>query len=114
LGHTFAAPRLPVTPISTTASFSRSPSEATALYGWRPYMHDPALAHWLHRITCPTLVLWGVEDGIVPPSYGAQLADALPDALFVTVSAAAHYPQIEEPEQVAALIERFAFGEHRP
>ena len=77
-------------------------------------MHDPALAHWLHRITCPTLVLWGVEDGIVPPSYGAQLADALPDALFVTVSAAAHYPQIEEPEQVAALIERFAFGEHRP
>jgi pimeloyl-ACP methyl ester carboxylesterase len=22
--------------------------EATALYGWRPYMHDPSLVHWLH------------------------------------------------------------------
>ena len=27
--------------------------EATSLYGWKPYMHDPALVHWLHRITRP-------------------------------------------------------------
>src|SRR5437660_4009258 len=36
--------------------------EATALYGWKPYMHDPALGHWLQRMTRPALVLWG-EDG---------------------------------------------------
>jgi pimeloyl-ACP methyl ester carboxylesterase len=118
LGRTFAEPLRAVPDYaklddSELLSIARD-REATALYGWRPYMHDPALAHWLHRITRPTLVLWGVEDGIVPPSYGAQLADALPDALFVTIPGAAHYPQIEEPEQVAALIERFAFGEHRP
>ena len=46
--------------------------EATALYGWRPYMHDPALAHWLHRITRPTLVLWGEADGIVTPRLMAS------------------------------------------
>jgi pimeloyl-ACP methyl ester carboxylesterase len=82
--------------------------EATALYGWRPYMHDPALAHWLHRITRPSLVLWGEEDGIVTPLYGELLAAALPNARFERIAQAAHYPQIEQPEKVAAAIERFA------
>ena len=60
--------------------------EATALYGWKPYMHDPALAHWLHRITRPTLVLWGEEDGIVTPAYGERLAAALPNARFELIA----------------------------
>jgi pimeloyl-ACP methyl ester carboxylesterase len=82
--------------------------EATALYGWRPYMHDPALVHWLHRVTRPALVLWGEADGIVAPRYGERLAASLPDARFELVGNAAHYPQIEQPEAVAAAIERFA------
>ena len=84
--------------------------EATALYGWKPYMHDPALAHWLHRITKPALVLWGDRDGIVPPFYGEKLAAALPNARFERIAGAAHYPQIEQPEAVAGAIERFAAG----
>jgi pimeloyl-ACP methyl ester carboxylesterase len=83
--------------------------EATSLYGWKPYMHDPALAHWLHRITRRTLVLWGGKDGIVAPSYGERLAAALPNARFDRIAAAAHYPQIEQPDAVAGLIERFVF-----
>src|SRR5260370_37747196 len=31
--------------------------EATALYGWKPYIHDPALGHLLHRIAPPALLL---------------------------------------------------------
>ncbi|HVB17447.1 MAG TPA: alpha/beta hydrolase [Stellaceae bacterium] len=84
--------------------------EATALYGWKPYMHDPALLHWLHRVTRPALVLWGEQDGIVPPSYGERLAASLPNARFAPISDAAHYPQIEQPERVAAAIERFALS----
>ena len=34
---------------------------ATALYGWRPYMHNPGLRQWLHRVRVPTLVLWGEQ-----------------------------------------------------
>jgi pimeloyl-ACP methyl ester carboxylesterase len=82
--------------------------EATALYGWKPYMHDPALVHWLHRITRPALVLWGDQDGIVAPSYGEKLATALPRARFEHVAGAGHYPQIEQPDAVAAAIEKFA------
>ena len=86
--------------------------EATALYGWKPYMHDPALAHWLHRVTCPALVLWGERDGVVAPAYGERLAAALPNARFERVAGAAHYPQIEQPDAVAAAIEAFA-GQNR-
>ena len=87
--------------------------EATALYGWKPYMHDPALAHWLHRITRPALVLWGEADGIVAPAYGERLAAALPHARFQCLAAAAHHPQIEQPEAVAQAIRRFS-EENRP
>jgi len=82
--------------------------EATSLYGWKPYMHDPALVHWLHRVACPALVLWGERDGIVAPSYGQRLAAALPNARFETIAGAAHYPQIEQPDAAGAAIERFA------
>jgi pimeloyl-ACP methyl ester carboxylesterase len=82
--------------------------EATALYGWKPFLHDPALLHWLHRITRPALVLWGEQDGIVAPAYGEKLAAALPDARFALVGGAAHYPQIEQPQAVAAAIAGFA------
>jgi pimeloyl-ACP methyl ester carboxylesterase len=82
--------------------------EAISLYGWKPYMHDPALVHWLHRITRPALVLWGDADGIVAPDYGERLAATLPDARFERIAGAAHYPQIEQPEAVATAIERFA------
>jgi pimeloyl-ACP methyl ester carboxylesterase len=87
--------------------------EATALYGWKPYMHNPALRHWLHRITRPALVLWGAQDGIVAPAYGERLAAALPEARFERIAGGAHYPQVEQPDLVAALIERFA-QENRP
>jgi pimeloyl-ACP methyl ester carboxylesterase len=67
-------------------------------------MHDPALVHWLHRITRATLVLWGEQDGIAPPAYGEKLAAAIPHSRFHTIPGAAHYPQIEHPEAVAAAI----------
>jgi pimeloyl-ACP methyl ester carboxylesterase len=81
---------------------------ATALYGWRPFMHDPGLRQWLHRVRVPSFVIWGESDGIVTPEYGENLCRALPDARFARVAQAGHYPQIEQPDEVAALIEDFA------
>ena len=81
------------------------------LYGWRPYMHNPGLKQWLHRVRAPTLVVWGDNDGIVTPEYGEKLAAALPNAKFERIAQAGHYPQIERPEAVAAAIEQFAATE---
>jgi pimeloyl-ACP methyl ester carboxylesterase len=84
---------------------------ATALYGWRPYMHDPALGRWLHRVRVPTLIVWGESDGIVTAAYGEKLCRSLPDARLALIPEAGHYPQIERPEAVADAIERFARAE---
>jgi len=84
---------------------------ATTLYGWRPYMHNPGLRQWLHRVRVPTLVLWGQSDGIVPPDYGQRLSRSLPDARFELIPEAGHYPQVERPKAVADTIERFARAE---
>jgi pimeloyl-ACP methyl ester carboxylesterase len=84
---------------------------ATALYGWRPYMHNPGLRQWLHRVRVPTLVLWGQGDGIVPPDYGQRLSRSLPDARFELIPESGHYPQIERPDVVSNAIESFARAE---
>ena len=85
--------------------------QATALYGWRPYMHNPGLRQWLHRVRVPTLVIWGESDGIVTSDYGRKLCQSLPTARFEPIPQAGHYPQLEQPDQVADSIERFARAE---
>src|SRR6185436_4234547 len=78
--------------------------EATALYAWEPYFHNPKLRQWLHRITVPTLLLWGADDRFVTAAYyGDAFRTAIPGARFETVAGAGHFPHIEAP---AALVER--------
>lgn len=77
------------------------------LYGWRPYMHNPALLRRLHRIHVPTLVLWGESDGVVKPDYGRAYAGAIPGAVFETVAEAGHLPHVEQPEAVAGRVAAF-------
>lgn len=78
-----------------------------AYYAWRPYMHNPGLKRWLHRIDIPALVLWGDQDRFATADYGRKLAGALPKAEFKLITGAGHYPQIEQPEAVARAIDAF-------
>jgi len=78
--------------------------EATALYAWEPYFHNPKLRQWLHRIKLPTLLLWGADDRFVTAAYyGDAYRTAIPGARFETIAGAGHFPHIEAPE---ALVER--------
>src|SRR5437867_3427628 len=72
--------------------------EASARYGWSPYMHDPKLKGRLHRIRIPTLFLWGVADRILSEEYGRAYCAAIPDTRFETIPHAGHYPHIEAPD----------------
>ncbi len=81
--------------------------DALCLYGWHPYLYNPRLAYWLNRIAVPTLVVWGGNDGIVSPDYGRAYARRIPGARFETIADCGHHPEIERPEQLAALIGSF-------
>jgi len=82
--------------------------EATALYAWEPYFHNPKLKRWLHRISVPTLLLWGADDRFVTAAYyGAACRGAIPGARFETIDGAGHFPHIEEPRAFAERVRGF-------
>ncbi len=51
----------------------------------------------LSRVQTPTLVVTGQEDTFVAPVQSEQLAETLPDALFVPLQGCGHLPQEECP-----------------
>lgn len=81
--------------------------EAAALYLWEPYMHNPKLRRWLHRIGVPTLVLRGAQDGLVSGAYAQAMADAIPGARLETIAGAGHVPEFEQPQILAERVQRF-------
>jgi pimeloyl-ACP methyl ester carboxylesterase len=82
--------------------------EATALYAWEPYFHNPKLLQRLHRVTVPTLFLWGAEDRFVSAGYyGAAYRDAIPGARLETIDGAGHFPHLEAPDALVARIRAF-------
>jgi pimeloyl-ACP methyl ester carboxylesterase len=85
--------------------------EASARYGWSPYMHDPKLKSRLHRIRIPTLFLWGTADRILSEGYGRAYCAAIPGARFETIERAGHYPHIEEPDAFARAVFAFTQGQ---
>lgn len=82
--------------------------EATALYAWSPYMHNPKLKGRLHRIRIPTLFLWGESDRIAPERYGRGFCALVPGATFQTIENAGHYPHLEQPDRFVQRIADFA------
>jgi pimeloyl-ACP methyl ester carboxylesterase len=87
--------------------------EAFALYGWKPYMHNPRLRRWLHRIDRPTLLLWGAADRIVTPAYGEGWQRAIPGARLELIDGAGHFPHWEQPEAFVERLRAFVAGADR-
>jgi pimeloyl-ACP methyl ester carboxylesterase len=81
--------------------------EALCVFGWKPYMHNPRLKRWLHRIDIPTHLLWGEQDGIVSLSYGEAWKAEIPGATLETIPAAGHYPHWEQPEAFTRSLRAF-------
>jgi pimeloyl-ACP methyl ester carboxylesterase len=82
-------------------------NESFARFCWDPYMHNPKLRRFLHRVRVPTLFVWGEHDGIVTPDYGRAYSRLIPGAGFATVGGAGHYPHLEQPAEFMALVRRF-------
>ncbi|MFT4970557.1 MAG: pimeloyl-ACP methyl ester carboxylesterase [Chitinophagales bacterium] len=49
----------------------------------------------LAAITCPTLIVWGDRDRIIPVSHAQMFNDAMSNSELVIYSKCGHYPQIE-------------------
>ena len=64
------------------------------------------LSKRLYRLTVPTLLVWGESDKLVPPVYAERWQELIPHAELVTVAEAGHMALVEQPDQVAAAVEK--------
>jgi pimeloyl-ACP methyl ester carboxylesterase len=71
------------------------------------------VAEALPGITAPTLVVWGDDDGWIPPSHADRFVAAIAGARKVVIPACGHLPQEERPAELARLLLSF-LGERWP
>jgi len=67
--------------------------------------HNPVVD--LPRITAPTLILWGDQDGVFTRSDQAALTQAIPNTTLLVYPEAGHALHWEQPVQVAADLVQF-------
>jgi pimeloyl-ACP methyl ester carboxylesterase len=71
----------------------------------RPY--DPKLAARLHRVACPTLLLWAAGDRLVPPAYGEAYRKHLPQAELRLIPDCGHLAMFEKEKEFVEEIAKF-------
>lgn len=100
VGRRIEIPFEVVKPVATTLA-------ATAKLGWDPYLHDPKLPKRLWRVACPTLVVHGAVDRLIPPAHSEYYATHIAGARKVDVPEAGHMLPWEKPDELAALVREF-------
>jgi pimeloyl-ACP methyl ester carboxylesterase len=90
----------PPTPEFLADRYRETTSAARLLWA-RPY--DLKLHRWLHRLTMPTLLLWGDADAVIPAAQAPLWAELVPGAEIRTLPGVGHLMFDESREAVDAL-----------
>jgi pimeloyl-ACP methyl ester carboxylesterase len=91
--------------------FSRIKGTTWCLYStFRNAKDAIRLKEYLPRIDQPTLLIWGEDDLLFPPSVGEDLNRAIPGSKLQIVEKSGHIPMWETPEKVNPLILGFLSG----
>jgi pimeloyl-ACP methyl ester carboxylesterase len=64
------------------------------------------LSKRIYRLKTPTLLVWGESDALISLVYAERWQELVPHAELVTVAEAGHMAPVEQPDQVAAAIEK--------
>ena len=77
---------------------------ASAKLGWSPRLYNPHLYKWLHRISVPTLLVWGDDDRLVPLPHGEAYARLIPGAELRVIKDCGHVPHVERADAFVAAV----------
>ena len=91
-----AKKRLAVVPSEEAANIALKNLFTTSKLAWSPRFCNPDLAKWLHRITVPTMILWGAEDKIIPAPYAKAFQDLIPGSQLRVIDDCGHLPHQEK------------------
>lgn len=64
-----------------------------------------------HLIKCPTLIIWGEDDTVIPIKNGYKLRSEIPDSRLVVLKDCGHVPQEERSDLFSTLVSEFVHGE---
>ena len=68
---------------------------------------DHGLARRLHRVTAPTLVIFGRQDRVMPAVYGEEFAKRIDSSRLEILEECGHIPHVEKAAQTLSLIGDF-------
>lgn len=66
-----------------------------------------ALAERLHKISIPTLVIWGSQDPVITFRYAKTFVTSIKECQFVEMDGCGHTPFTEEPEKFSKIVTEF-------
>jgi pimeloyl-ACP methyl ester carboxylesterase len=80
----------------------------TARLAWTPFMHNPSLPHLLGLAAkLPTLLIWGQQDRIVPPSAADEFKRVMKLARLAAFDHCGHRPEVERTADFLREVEAF-------
>lgn len=68
---------------------------------------DQGLARRLHRVTTPTLIVFGRDDRMIPSAYGAEFARRIAGSRLELIEHCGHIPHVEQLERTKELVGEF-------
>src|ERR1700681_3879164 len=77
-----------------------------ASLAWNP-TYDPKLERRLARVTCPTMIVWGENDRLIPPIYAEAFHRAIAGSRVAMLSGTGHMPMFEKPQEWSTIIADF-------
>jgi pimeloyl-ACP methyl ester carboxylesterase len=89
----------------TLLSAYQSMTALARLVWERPY--NPKLRQRLQRVTCPTLILWGESDRLIPPVYGHEYHRLIPGSKLHILKECGHLPMFEKEAEFVETVANF-------
>jgi pimeloyl-ACP methyl ester carboxylesterase len=68
---------------------------------------DRGLHKRLHRVTAPTLIVWGEHDNLVSPVYAEEFRGRIADSRVEIIPKSGHIPQVEQMEATYGVVADF-------
>jgi pimeloyl-ACP methyl ester carboxylesterase len=103
----FAAPTSPLAqelvpdvPPATALTVLLQARQVLARFAWQ-FPDNPKLARYLYRITTPTLIVWGEQDGVVSTAHARAYQAGITGAELLVLPQCGHLPHAEQPEAFA-------------
>ncbi len=68
---------------------------------------DKGLRKRIHRVSAPSLIVWGENDKLIPPAYAQEFAKSLADSEILMLPKCGHEPPLEQCEALLGKVNSF-------